>query len=101
MLTAADALGVAGEVAATLAADVVEREATGRSPVREVELLREAGLLPLLIPAERGGCGADWDTAYTVAAPSPWIARAPIRNPTLGASAAAIAAAVKMRTPPR
>jgi alkylation response protein AidB-like acyl-CoA dehydrogenase len=66
VLTAADALGVAGEVAATLAADVVEREATGRSPVREVELLREAGLLPLLIPAERGGCGADWDTAYTV-----------------------------------
>ena len=55
MLTAAGALGVAGEVAATLAADVVEREATGRSPVREVELLREAGLLPLLIPAERGG----------------------------------------------
>ena len=45
MLTAAAAPGVAGEVAATLAADVVEREATGRSPVREVELLREAGLL--------------------------------------------------------
>jgi alkylation response protein AidB-like acyl-CoA dehydrogenase len=70
VLTAADALGVAGEVAATLAADVVEREATGRSPVREVELLREAGLLPLLIPAERGGCGAAPTRARS--SRSPW-----------------------------
>jgi alkylation response protein AidB-like acyl-CoA dehydrogenase len=49
-----------------LATDVVQRESAGKAPVREVQLLREAGLLPLLVPAERGGSGAGWDTAYAV-----------------------------------
>ena len=66
MLTAEAAQGVAGEVAATLAVDVVQREAAGKAPHREVQLLREAGLLPLLLPAELGGTGAGWETAYGV-----------------------------------
>src|SRR5687768_401842 len=66
VLTAPEALGAAREVAATLAADVVQREAAGCPPVREVALLRDAGLLPLLVAADRGGIGADWDTAYRV-----------------------------------
>jgi alkylation response protein AidB-like acyl-CoA dehydrogenase len=66
VLTAAKALDVAGEVAATLATDVVQREAAGRPPVAEVTLLRNAGLLPLLVPADRGGTGAGWDTAHRV-----------------------------------
>ena len=56
----APALERAREVAAALAADVVAREAAGAAPVREVGLLRASGLLPLLVPAERGGTGADW-----------------------------------------
>jgi len=66
VLTPGEALDAAGEVAAALATDVVEREAAGRPPLREVQLLREAGLLPLLVPAEHGGTGAGWDTAYSV-----------------------------------
>ena len=66
MLTAEAAQGVAAEVAATLAADVVQREAAGEAPHREVQLLRDAGLLPLLLPAEHGGTGAGWETAYGV-----------------------------------
>jgi alkylation response protein AidB-like acyl-CoA dehydrogenase len=65
-LAPVDAPAVAREVAAALAADVVAREAAGRPPVREVQLLREAGLLPLLIPVEHGGSGADWATGYSV-----------------------------------
>ena len=53
-------------VARTLASDAVERDAAGKAPVREVELLRASGLLPLLLPAERGGIGAAWPTAWAV-----------------------------------
>jgi alkylation response protein AidB-like acyl-CoA dehydrogenase len=66
VLTSDQALDVAREVAALLATDVVQREAAGKAPLREVELVREAGLLPLLVPAEHGGPGAGWDTAYAV-----------------------------------
>jgi alkylation response protein AidB-like acyl-CoA dehydrogenase len=66
VLTADDAPAVAREVAATLATDVVQREAAGEAPLREVRLIRDAGLLPLLVPAEHGGIGAGWDTAYAV-----------------------------------
>ncbi|SOD99031.1 acyl-CoA dehydrogenase family protein [Blastococcus haudaquaticus] len=61
-----EALARARAVTQTLAADVVEREAAGKAPLREVELLRESGLLPLLLPAEHGGSGAGWPTAWAV-----------------------------------
>ncbi|MBX6769707.1 MAG: acyl-CoA dehydrogenase family protein, partial [Actinomadura rubrobrunea] len=38
----------------------------GGPPFAEVEILRRAGLLTLLIPADRGGGGATWRTAYQV-----------------------------------
>jgi alkylation response protein AidB-like acyl-CoA dehydrogenase len=63
---ATGALSAAAEVAAVLAQDVVEREAAGATPTREVGLLRRSGLLPLLLPADRGGTGAGWDTAHAV-----------------------------------
>src|SRR4051794_41894987 len=65
-LTPDGAQAVARELAGALATDVVERESAGKAPVREVHLLREAGLLPLLLPAEHGGAGLGWDTAYAV-----------------------------------
>ncbi|WP_043732854.1 acyl-CoA dehydrogenase family protein [Streptomyces zinciresistens] len=57
---------IARELADDLAIDAVEREQAGRPPADEVARLRESGLLTLLVPAEHGGGGADWRTAYTV-----------------------------------
>jgi len=59
-------LRVARETADDLATDAVAREQAGKAPFDEVSRLREAGLLTLLIPAELGGGGADWLTAYAV-----------------------------------
>ncbi|MEJ8672130.1 acyl-CoA dehydrogenase family protein [Streptomyces sp. MS1.AVA.1] len=61
-----DWLHTARELADDLATDAVEREQAGKPPLDEVARLRESGLLTLLVPAERGGGGADWRTAYTV-----------------------------------
>ncbi|HET6855831.1 MAG TPA: acyl-CoA dehydrogenase family protein [Streptomyces sp.] len=59
-------LRVARETADDLATDAVAREQAGKVPFDEVSRLREAGLLALMIPAESGGGGADWRTAYAV-----------------------------------
>ncbi|MEU6912546.1 acyl-CoA dehydrogenase family protein [Streptomyces olindensis] len=59
-------LRVAREAADDLATDAVTRERAGKAPFDEVSRLREAGLLTLLTPAESGGGGSDWATAYAV-----------------------------------
>ncbi|MGI3199533.1 acyl-CoA dehydrogenase family protein [Streptomyces sp. GLT-R25] len=59
-------LRVARETADDLATDAVVREQAGKVPFDEVSRLREAGLLTLLIPAELGGAGESWPTAYAV-----------------------------------
>ncbi|MGW1563858.1 acyl-CoA dehydrogenase family protein [Streptomyces sp. NPDC002144] len=59
-------LHVAHETADDLATDAPAREHAGKAPFAEVAGLRESGLLTLLIPAELGGGGADWPTAYAV-----------------------------------
>ncbi|MEU7525154.1 acyl-CoA dehydrogenase family protein [Saccharothrix sp. NPDC042600] len=56
----------AAEVAAILASDAVERDRAGKTPHAEVRLLKDAGLVTLLGPAEHGGGGQDWTTAYRV-----------------------------------
>ncbi|MGY1744724.1 acyl-CoA dehydrogenase family protein [Blastococcus sp. SYSU D00695] len=63
---AADPLAIARSVADTLAADVVARDAAGGTPEPETRLLRDSGLLPLLVPAACGGTGAGWATAHAV-----------------------------------
>ena len=57
---------VAQRVAGTLAQDALERDRKNQQPFAEVQLLREAGLLNLLVPAEFGGAGAHWETAFDV-----------------------------------
>ncbi|MFE4958206.1 acyl-CoA dehydrogenase family protein [Streptomyces sp. NPDC056653] len=57
---------IAREAADDLATDAVVREQAGKAPFDEVDRLREAGLLTLLIPAGHGGGGADWPTANAV-----------------------------------
>ena len=59
-------VATARAVAAALAEDAVARDRANRPPFDEAHRLREAGLLTLLIPAELGGGGADWRTAYAV-----------------------------------
>lgn len=59
-------IGRAAEVAAVLAADAAARDKAGATPYAEVQLLKDSGLVTLLGPAEHGGGGQDWPTAYHV-----------------------------------
>ncbi|MDI5980149.1 acyl-CoA dehydrogenase family protein [Amycolatopsis magusensis] len=61
-----DWLAVAAGVAGKLREDAVAREERGAEPHAEIELLRESGLLHLLVPAESGGGGGDWPLAHRV-----------------------------------
>lgn len=56
----------AERLATTLRADAAARDRAGVEPEHEVALLKESGLLPLLVPAERGGTGAGWLAANAV-----------------------------------
>lgn len=53
----------AEDVAAALAADVLERDRRNADPHAEVQLLRGSGLLNLLIPTGWGGGGGHWESA--------------------------------------
>jgi alkylation response protein AidB-like acyl-CoA dehydrogenase len=64
--SAAEWIERAREVASILAADAVERDRAGKTPYSEVQLLKDAGLVSLLGPAEHGGGGQTWSTAYRV-----------------------------------
>lgn len=55
---------VAETVADALAVDALARDIANRDPFTEVDLLRESGLLNLLVPVEFGGAGGHWETAF-------------------------------------
>jgi alkylation response protein AidB-like acyl-CoA dehydrogenase len=57
---------VARAVAVTLAQDVVARDHANIDPDAELTLLRDTGLVNLLIPTAFGGAGAHWETAFVV-----------------------------------
>jgi alkylation response protein AidB-like acyl-CoA dehydrogenase len=59
-------LARASEVAAILATDAVRRDREAKTPYAEVQLLKDSGLVTLLGPAEFGGGGQNWTTAYRV-----------------------------------
>ncbi|WGW11815.1 acyl-CoA dehydrogenase family protein [Saxibacter everestensis] len=65
----ADFTAACAGLAAVLAADVESRELAGLAPHAEVELFRDAGILPALIPAERGGIGLGWRELLTAIRP--------------------------------
>jgi alkylation response protein AidB-like acyl-CoA dehydrogenase len=56
--------GVAAEVAARLAPGALARDRENALPRDELELLRESGLVNLIVPTEFGGSGAHWETAF-------------------------------------
>ncbi len=56
--------GIARSVADTLAVDALARDAANQDPFTEVDLLRESGLLNLLVPAESGGADGHWESAF-------------------------------------
>lgn len=56
--------GVAESVAATLGEDAIERDRANLDPTTELDLLRESGLVNLLDPAEYGGGGGHWESAF-------------------------------------
>lgn len=53
----------AAAVGQALAADVLERDRANAEPFAEVALLRQAGLINLLVPTEFGGQGGHWESA--------------------------------------
>ncbi len=55
---------VAGAVADALAVDALARDIANQDPFTEVDLLRESGLLNLLVPVEFGGAGGHWESAF-------------------------------------
>jgi alkylation response protein AidB-like acyl-CoA dehydrogenase len=57
---------VAERVAATLAEDALPRDRANQDPTVELDLLRDAGLVNLLDPAEYGGGGGHWESAFHV-----------------------------------
>jgi alkylation response protein AidB-like acyl-CoA dehydrogenase len=57
---------IAETVAAQLAEDVLTRDAAGGDPFDSVRLLKDSGLTRLLAPAEYGGHGGHWSTAFRV-----------------------------------
>ena len=59
-------LARARDVATLLATDAVARDRAGTTPHAEVRLLKDSGLVTLLGPAEHGGGGQNWTTAYRV-----------------------------------
>lgn len=55
--------GIAQQVADQLSLDAVARDRANQLPHREVQLLKDSGLVTLLIPREYGGGGGHWASA--------------------------------------
>lgn len=64
--TEAEWLARARQVREVLAADAAARDRAAATPYDEVALLKSSGLVTLLGPAEHGGAGQEWPTAYRV-----------------------------------
>ena len=59
-------LNRARQVAIILAEDAVPRERQGKPPYREIQLLKDSGLVTLMGPTTHGGGGETWPTALRV-----------------------------------
>jgi alkylation response protein AidB-like acyl-CoA dehydrogenase len=56
----------ASQIAAKLAETAVARDKAGQAPFAEIDVLRQSGLLKLLVPVEDGGLGGRWTDALEV-----------------------------------
>jgi alkylation response protein AidB-like acyl-CoA dehydrogenase len=61
-----DYKAIATAVSNELAASAVERDRKAGAPDEEVRQLRNAGLLPLVVPKAYGGVGATWIEAFKI-----------------------------------
>ncbi|MFE1745413.1 acyl-CoA dehydrogenase family protein [Coleofasciculus sp. H7-2] len=61
-----DYAAIATALSQELAASAVERDSQAGVPHEEVRLLRQSGLLPLVVPREYGGIGATWVEALKI-----------------------------------
>jgi len=61
--TTSEWLDRARQVAQMVAGDAAQRESEGEPPYREVQLLKDSGLVTLLGPADHGGAAERWTTA--------------------------------------
>lgn len=61
-----DPLAIATSLAAEFAETANDRDAKGGIPIKELNRLRESGLLKLHVPEEFGGWGQDWITVLKV-----------------------------------
>lgn len=59
-------LAVAVELGWEFRETAAQRDRHGGSPTREIERLREVGLLTLLLPVRYGGGGGNWELGYRV-----------------------------------
>ncbi|WP_146550120.1 acyl-CoA dehydrogenase family protein [Rummeliibacillus suwonensis] len=64
--TKMDALTTAKELAAQFAVDAKERDRQAGTPKKQKDLIRQSGLLKLLIPKEYGGSGESWYTVLQI-----------------------------------
>lgn len=56
--------GIAKQVADQLGTDAVARDRANKTPYAETKLLKDSGLVTLLVPEEYGGGGGHWATAF-------------------------------------
>jgi len=61
-----DWIAIASSLSAELTTTAVERDNKAGLPDVEIQLLRESGLLPLVVPKEYGGTGATWVEALKI-----------------------------------
>lgn len=61
-----DSLAIAQSLAEVFAQTAIERDKAGGTPQQERDLIRESGLLRLMIPTEYGGIGESWITAFKI-----------------------------------
>jgi SfnB family sulfur acquisition oxidoreductase len=79
--TAEEAVAVAGEYAESIAAGAIERDRSGRVPVKELAALDASGLLAITVPRAHGGPGLGApvlaEVIRVIAAVDPAIAQVP------------------------
>jgi len=90
----------AAELREIFARDAIERDQLGGRPDEQIKLLKETGLVNLLIPREFGGAGEHYSTAMRIVREfSTAITSAPCRMPSIPAQTTVRAISCAARPP--